>query len=124
MSWNLRHAWVDGPRLGSLQLSTCKQCGTLRTVDHAWTKKQETTYTRPGVQNEEERVRLDEPPCVTADASQAVTAARMAARDEDRRAAALKRAIDEAPEDECDEEQPLREGAFPWASNDARLVPR
>lgn len=58
MSWRLRHEWRDGATVNGARLATCVHCGTLRAVDERGAR-----FIRR-VQNEDERVRTDEPPCL------------------------------------------------------------
>lgn len=119
MTWNLRHEWIDGLRIGGAQLATCRHCGTLRTVDRSWDGRlslaSKTHYTRPGITNDAERIREDEPPCIAPETPAAIVAARNAQKRQEERAAALAAAIEAAPEEEP--EAPPAKDAFPWPSN-------
>lgn len=58
MSFRPRHDWHRGARVNGAQLWTCEHCGALRVDEPAG-----TVYVRR-VENEDERVRAKEPPCL------------------------------------------------------------
>lgn len=58
MGWRLRHEWTIGARVNGAQLATCVHCGTLRAADDRGVR----FFRR--VQDEAERVRALEPPCL------------------------------------------------------------
>lgn len=57
-TWRLHHDWHDGARINGARLATCRACGTLRATSDAG-----AVYVRR-VEDETERVRTIEPPCV------------------------------------------------------------
>ena len=57
-TWRLHHDWHQGARINGAQLATCRACGALRATSEAG-----TVYVRR-VEDEAERVRTLEPPCI------------------------------------------------------------
>jgi hypothetical protein len=71
MSWQLRHTWRDGASILTGKLACCTHCGTLRVVERSRqaglfedATEERTHYIMPG-RGEAERIRYDEPPCIT-----------------------------------------------------------
>jgi len=62
VTFRLRHEWHRGARVNGAQLWTCEHCGTLR-ADDVGAAAGGTVYLRR-VEDEAERVRTKEPPCL------------------------------------------------------------